>query len=54
MQQELGNTGLNCMFKNSKGTISVFKIERRDRNNNIRKNKYLLANILLNSKPYTV
>ena len=29
---------LNCILKNSKGTISVLEANRRDRNNNIKRN----------------
>ena len=29
---------LNCILKNSKETISVLEVNRRDRNNNIKRN----------------
>jgi len=37
---------LDCMLKNSKETISVLGIKKRDRNNSIKKNiqKYSLVN----------
>jgi len=43
------------MLNNSKGTILVFKIERRDKNNNIRENKICktLEKALMNAKQYS-
>jgi len=51
------------MLKNSKRMISILEIDKRYRNNNIVKKEYTssihfqilsLANILLNSKSYTM
>ena len=45
---------LNCILKNSKRTISVLKIKRRDKNNNIKEEqKYKsLKRALMNAKEY--
>ena len=45
---------LNCILKNSKKTISVLKIKRRDKNNNIKEEqKYKsLKRALMNAKEY--